>query len=115
MIESRGNTRRVLLLARDVPSIGYRMLRALPGVRHAFPTALQAVPGSIENEFLKVKYNDSGALTSIYRAAARWEAVAGLANVLELAEEDPTKSSAWISAPAPKRISPPDCGQARTG
>lgn len=97
---------RVLFLARDVPSLGYRLYRAVPsGVSAAEPAVaagagtaagLRAGANELENEFLKVRVDPkTGWVTSLYDKAAGREVLAGPGNVLEAIVDEPENMSAW--------------------
>src|SRR5207244_9978717 len=50
---------------------------------------------SLENEFLRVEWNDGGALTSIWDKEVEREVLAGPGNVLELHDDNPRRWDAW--------------------
>ena len=50
---------------------------------------------SLENEFLRVEWNDGGALTSIWDKEVEREVLGGPGNVLELHDDNPRRWDAW--------------------
>ena len=94
---------RVVLLADNVPSIGYKMLRCHPGETLEVATALRASADILENEFLIVRLTPIGTLASVYDKAADREFLAGDANELLLQEEMPGSSS-WKAYFGPNRL-----------
>jgi alpha-mannosidase len=61
-----GSPRRVLrILAKGIPSVGYKVFEVVPGKGPAFPDALKASGDSLENADYRVKMNDRGAIASI--------------------------------------------------
>ncbi len=50
---------------------------------------------SMENEFLRVEWNDGGALTSIWDKEANREVLSGPGNILELHDDNPRQWDAW--------------------
>lgn len=96
-------TVRVVFLAEAVPSLGYRLYRALPAggpgpaaAAAAPPSVLKAGPAELENEFLRVRLDPkTGWIASLYDKAARREVLAGPGNVLEAVVDEPKEMSAW--------------------
>jgi alpha-mannosidase len=86
---------RLLLLARDVPAVGYGTLRIHIGERAIAPTALRASASTLENEYLRVSADDSGAITGILDKRTGRDVLAGTGIQPELLREDPVASSAW--------------------
>ena len=86
---------RFLLLARDVPAVGFGTLRMHIGKRSMDTTALRASISSLENEYLRVSADDSGAISSILDKRTGRDVLAGAGIRPELLREDPVASSAW--------------------
>ena len=83
---------RVSILAEDVPGIGYKLYRVFPDQRIERESDLEVRRNSVENEFVRVKWDDAG-VTSIYDKRLKEETLAGRGNVLQLLGE--TGSSSW--------------------
>lgn len=100
--ERNGQTTfRVVFLAEAVPSLGYRLYRALPGAAApaaaAGPAALAAGPGELENEFLRVRLDPkTGWIAGLYDKTARREGLAGRVGeagaTVELVENGPVRA-----------------------
>lgn len=61
-----GTPRRVLrILAKDVPSVGYKVFEVEPGKGADFPTTLKAGDGSMENAKYRLKLSGRGAIQSL--------------------------------------------------
>jgi len=86
---------RLLVLARDVPAVGFGTLRLHIGARSIASTPLRASASTLENEYLRVSADDSGAITSILDKRTGREVLAGTGIRPELLREDPVASSAW--------------------
>jgi alpha-mannosidase len=92
---------RVVFLAEGVPSLGYKLYRAVPSGTERpgsdGPKAgLTAGPNELENEFLKVRLDPkTGWIASLYDRAAQREVLAGPGNVLEAIVDEPENMSAW--------------------
>ncbi len=79
---------RILVLLRDVPSLGYTLIRATPGMPYTPSSPLRASVGMLENEYLKVTLDRAGTVTSLYDEISKRETLAGPANLLGLFKED---------------------------
>ena len=96
-------TYRLLFMAEGVPSLGYRLYRALPAsaVRTEPPAVdpkagLRAGANELENSFLRVRIDPkTGWLESVYDKTAKREVLAGPGNVLEAIVDEPEEMSAW--------------------
>jgi alpha-mannosidase len=88
---------RVLFTAEGVPSLGYRLYRAVPAEKEwAGKTDLAASANELENAFLRVRLDPkTGWVTSLYDKAAKREVLAAPGNVLEAIVDEPKEMSAW--------------------
>jgi alpha-mannosidase len=74
--DAKTNTYHLLLEAKDLPSMGYAVLRVVPGKR-AFATDLKAHGLTIENGFLRVTVDPhTGCITSLYDKKDSFESLA---------------------------------------
>jgi alpha-mannosidase len=96
-VQGEGVTFRVLFLAEGVPSLGYKLYRAVPAEEEGTVTAaVTAGANELENEFLKVRLDPkTGWIASLYDKTARREVLAGPGNVLEAITDEPKEMSAW--------------------
>ena len=87
----------LLFEARDLPPLGYAVYRLVEGKAEVGDTGLSVSQRKIENQFLRVKLNGRGELTSVYDKTEEREIVpAGeRANVLQLFEDRPHGDDAW--------------------
>jgi len=89
---------RLVFLAADVPSLGYKIYRAVPGGAPvaAPPSGLTATSRSLENEFFRVRLDDrTGWIASLYDKRSGREVFSGPANVLQSIVDEPESMSAW--------------------
>mgnify|MGYP001595882995 CR=1 FL=1 len=88
---------RVVFVAEGVPSLGYKLFRAVPSEKEWNGTSpLKAGARGLENEFLKVRLDpETGWIESLYDKAAKREVLAGSGNVLEAIVDEPASMSAW--------------------
>ena len=95
----RGSTTRFryVFLAREVPSFGYKLYRAMgTDAPVAENPSLAAAPDSLENEFLRVAIDPkTGDLGSVFDKRLGREILAGPANVLQAVADEPEMMSAW--------------------
>jgi alpha-mannosidase len=96
-VQGDGVAFRVLFVAEGVPSLGYKLFRAVPAEKETpVATAVVAGPNELENEFLKVRLDPkTGWVTSLYDKTAKREILAGPGNVLEAITDEPKEMSAW--------------------
>jgi alpha-mannosidase len=99
VVESKPKTNqyRVLFRAQDVPSLGYAVLRAVPGKR-PFVSDLKASGLTIENAALRITVDQqSGCITSLYDKKASFETLAsgGCGNQLQAFKDTPKEYDAW--------------------
>jgi alpha-mannosidase len=95
--DTRTNTVRLLVQAKDVPSFGYQVVRVVPGRRDA-PTDLKANGLELENSFLRVVVNaHTGCITSLYDKKSHFETLAsgGCGNELIAFKDVPKDYDAW--------------------
>ncbi len=89
---------RLAFLAADVPSLGYKIYRAVPdGAASAAPsTGLTVTSRGLENEFFRVRLDDrTGWIASLYDKRSGREVFLGPANVLQSIVDEPESMSAW--------------------
>ena len=87
------------VLVKDVPALGYELIRATPAPRPQLPRTTLKVNGTtIENEFLRVKVDPkTGCVTSLGDPAGNHESVApgGCGNLLQAFKDVPRTQDAW--------------------
>jgi alpha-mannosidase len=88
---------RVLFVAENVPSFGYKVFRVVPAAsRTASTSALSVTTGSLENEFLRVSLDPrTGWVTSLFDKRGGREVLAAPGNYLEALTDEPKSMSAW--------------------
>ena len=88
---------RLLIEARDVPSLGYTVLHVAPGAR-PFASDLKAKGLTLENSVLKVSVDgQTGCITSLYDKKANFETLAAgsCGNQLQTFTDLPKQYDAW--------------------
>lgn len=88
---------KLLLHVRGVPSMGYKVLRVLPGTRK-FYSDLKLDGFTLENTVLRVTVDrETGCITSIYNKRSKVEALArlGCGNELQTFADNPKCCDAW--------------------
>jgi len=91
------NTYQVLVEANKVPSLGYRMLYAIPGTA-AGKSDLQVRGLTLENSWLKMTVDaKNGCITSLYNKRSQFESIAanGCGNELIAFKDTPKDYDAW--------------------
>ena len=91
------NTYQLLVEAKDVPSLGYRMFHVIPGERAA-ATDLKANGLTLENAALKLSVDaKTGCISSIYDKKSKFEFIAsnGCGNELIAFKDTPKDYDAW--------------------
>ena len=91
-------TFRIVFMAEGVPSLGYKVYRAIPAdtAEWTGPEGVKAGANELENDFLKVQLDPrTGWITSLYDKTAKREVLAGPGNVLEAVIDEPQEMSAW--------------------
>lgn len=91
------NTYRLLVEARDVPSLGYEVLHVLPGGKTA-ETDLRVHGLTLENSTLRVSVDPkTGCITSLYDKRSKFESIAanGCGNELIAFQDKPRDYDAW--------------------
>jgi alpha-mannosidase len=109
------STFHLLVEARDVPSMGYELLRVVPGKR-PFASDLKATGTTLENAALRVVVDPkNGCITSLYDKKAGFETLAAgsCGNELEAFKDTPKDYDAWNIDPGtldqpPTRITDAD-------
>ncbi|HNR32080.1 MAG TPA: glycoside hydrolase family 38 C-terminal domain-containing protein [Candidatus Hydrogenedentes bacterium] len=91
--DETGRRWRVVFVAEETPSIGYRMFRVRPGATPSAMTTLTASLAAIENEFLRVTLSPTGAVAGIFDKQANREVLSGDGNAFALVEEAGLSSS----------------------
>jgi len=82
-----------IFVAEEVPSMGYRAYRVLPGIAPT-PQTVFADETSLENEFLRARFDPkTGLLVSLYDKIARKECLARPGNLLQALED---RGNAWV-------------------
>ena len=95
--DAKTNTFHLLIEARDVPSMGYKVLRVVPGKR-TFPSDLHVTGTTLENATLRVVVDPAtGCITSLYDKKSNFETLAAGAwgNELQAFKDNPTRYDAW--------------------
>ena len=91
------NSYELLVEARDVPSMGYELLRVVAGGQ-PFATDLKTSGTTIENSALKVVVDrETGCITSIFNKKSQFESVSkgACANQLQTFKDTPKDYDAW--------------------
>ena len=105
--DSSTHTYRLLVEARDVPSLGYEVLHVVSGGNSA-PTDLKANGLTLENSLLRVTIDpQSGCIKSIYHKPSEFESIAagGCGNELQVFQDTPKDYDAWnIDADFEKQV-----------
>ena len=105
--DSSTHTYRLLVEARDVPSLGYEVLHVVSGGNSA-PTDLKANGLTLENSLLRVTIDpQSGCIKSIYHKRTEFESIAagGCGNELQVFQDTPKDYDAWnIDADFEKQV-----------
>jgi alpha-mannosidase len=95
--DSATNTYHVLVDARDVPSLGYDVLHAVPG-KKPFVSDLKVTGLTLENSFLRVTVDASnGCITSLFDKKANFESLApgACGNQLQAFHDHSYVETAW--------------------
>ena len=89
-------TGELTFLAADIPAMGYEVYRLVEGAPKAAALPLKVTERLLENEFLRVRINKNGELTSVYDKASGREALGGgRGNEFQLYEDRPHNWDAW--------------------
>lgn len=92
-----------------VPSCGWTTLTAAPAGTAA-AGALHATPGCLENELLRIEFDASGEITSLYDKETGRELAAGIGNRFHMYKDVPSWFDAWdidsMYAQTPVELSP---------
>jgi alpha-mannosidase len=95
--DPKTNSYKLLVNAKDVPSLGYALLHVVPGTK-AFPSDLKVDGLTIENSLLKVVVDkQTGCITSIFDKKTKFESLAAGAcgNQLQTFKDLPKDYDAW--------------------
>jgi alpha-mannosidase len=95
--DEKTNTFHLMVEARDIPAMGYSVLRAVPGKR-AFTSDLKVTGTTLENANLRVTVDPrTGCITSLYDKKANFETLAAgsCGNELEAFKDTPQRYDAW--------------------
>jgi alpha-mannosidase len=95
--EPQTNTFRLLIQARDVPSLGYTVLHVVPG-KKPFSSDLQVNGWTLENPYLSVSVDpNTGCITNLYDKQAKFESLPAGAcgNQLQTFHDLPRNHDAW--------------------
>ena len=95
--DPHANTYRLLIKAKDVPSLGYTVLHVTPG-KKPFSSDLHVDGWTMENTYLKLTVDpQTGCITSLYDKRAKFESLAAGAcgNQLQTFHDKPQYDDAW--------------------
>jgi alpha-mannosidase len=95
--DTKTNSYKLLIAARNVPSLGYKVLHVVPGAK-PFVSDLKADGLTLENAALKVTVDpQTGCITSLYDKRAKFETLAAGAcgNQLQTFKDLPKDYDAW--------------------
>jgi len=91
-----GNTAKVVFIADNVPSMGFKVVHAYANTGSNSVSGLAAGSNAIENQFFRVELNPStGNMKRIYNKANSHEVLAGEGNRLRIMEDTPKDWDAW--------------------
>ena len=102
------HTVRLLVDARDVPSMGYQVLHVV-NTKHSFPSDLKSSGTTLENALLRVVVDaKTGCITSLYDKKAGFETLAAGAcgNELQAFKDTPKEYDAWNVDPGTFDVAP---------
>jgi len=91
------NTFKLLVDAKDVPSLGYEVLHVVPGSR-SFSSDLHVTGTTLENAYLRVAIDPkTGCITSLYDKKSNFETLAAstCGNELQAFKDEPKTNDAW--------------------
>ena len=87
---------RIAFIAKDVPSVGYKVYHAMAESGRDYETGLRAGSGVMENGRYLIEISDTtGNIKRIHDKLNDWEVLAGEGNVLETFPDDPRRWDAW--------------------
>ena len=95
----------------DIPSCGWTTV--IEGPPAATDSVLRATSRSLENEHLRVRFNDRGEITSLYDKSIRRELAAGTCNRFAMYKDVPSQFDAWDIDITYKSCPVPLAGKAR--
>jgi alpha-mannosidase len=88
----------ILFEAASLPPLGHAVYRVVPGTSSAEPTGkLEASEQGMENDFLRIRFDKNGALSSIHDKVNRREVLpkGQRGNVLQCFDDRPSGNDAW--------------------
>ncbi len=106
----------VMFLADDVPAMGYEVYRLVDKAARRKAGALKVTERLLENDFVRVRINRNGELTSLLDKVDRRDALrGGRGNELQLFEDRPHYWDAWEldDHPRDERLALPDATSVR--
>ena len=95
--DAKTNSFKLLIRAKNVPSMGYEVLQMVPGERH-FVSDLHVTGTTMENASLRVVVDPkTGCITSLYDKKANFETLVSgsCGNELQAYKDDPGRLDAW--------------------
>ncbi len=95
--DAKTNTFKLLIEAKDIPSMGYEVLQVVPGERH-FASDLHVTGTTLENDSLRITVDPkTGCITSLYQKKADFETLSpgSCGNELEAYRDEPARFDAW--------------------
>ena len=95
--DSKTNSYKLLIDAKDVPSMGYELLHVVPGTKE-FTSDLKVNGMTMENAALRVVVDPSnGCITSLFDKKSNFETIAkgGCGNQLQTFKDTPKQYDAW--------------------
>jgi len=78
-----------------IPSCGWQALRLRPAAGTEIPNTLTATTSLLENDVLRLTFDDKGEITSIFDKASGRELAAGSCNSFKMYKDVPTAWDAW--------------------
>lgn len=95
--DAKTNTIKLLIEAKNVPSMGYEVLQVVTGERHLL-THVRASGNMIENDLLRIEVDPkTGCITSLYDKKANFETLVpgSCGNELQAFSDNPARFDAW--------------------
>lgn len=81
-------------MAENIPPMGYQAFSLVSPAKKT-EEKVQASKNLLENEYLRVTFNEKGHLTSVYDKENRREVLSGNGNILQIFQDKPVHESAW--------------------
>lgn len=92
-VYDNNGVRSISFTASDVPSLGYKIYK-FTAEAESRPTVTVS-PSLLENDYLKIKFDNNGEITSVYDKENCREVLTGNANALTIYQDKPIHESAW--------------------